>query len=280
MDDDYDFCYGISEDTILPILLSSLSTTEVCLMFLIQKCGPDIRYKSRSCKMKVNVNVDLCEQCKNLLNNLIHFHHVYLKQSCSQFSSAAKSLLLGVDNLKTINDDDENKVNQSSIADVAKPVATNIQTFENQEDNINILKNKPKQLVLNQITDKEGVSNDTDLRNNMAGNDNRIFNLKKARINTYKEEYFSCDYCGELLRNTVEYEKHKEAIHFQSSLTNVTKDIDNVMGDETESDSKLHIKESISSRIDLDEERFTCDECGEVLKSKVVYYKHKKKNSL
>ena len=61
MDDDYDYCYGISEDTILPILLSSLSATEVCLMFLIQKCGADIRYKSRSCKMKVNVNVDLCE---------------------------------------------------------------------------------------------------------------------------------------------------------------------------------------------------------------------------
>ena len=92
--------------------------------------------------------------------------------------------------MKTINDDD-NKVNQSSIADVTKPVATNIQTFENQEDNINILKNESKQLVLNQITDKEGVSNDTDLHNNMAGNDNRIFNLKKARINTYKEEYFS-----------------------------------------------------------------------------------------
>ena len=49
------------------------------------------------------------------------------------------------------------------------------------------------------------------------------------------------------------------------------------MGDETESDSKLHIKDSISSRIDLVEESFTCDECGEVLKSNVVYHKHKKR---
>ena len=76
-------CPGIQENSIIPILLSSLSTTELCLMFLIErdKADQNIYYRSRNCD-KVLQNGLFCPSCQELFDNLNHFHHIQLKKSC------------------------------------------------------------------------------------------------------------------------------------------------------------------------------------------------------
>ena len=79
-------CPGIQESSIIPILLSSLSTTESCLMFLIERDmnGQNIFYRSRNCEKDVK-NGNFCPSCQELFDNLCHFHHLHLKKSCNQF---------------------------------------------------------------------------------------------------------------------------------------------------------------------------------------------------
>ena len=75
---------GIQESSIIPILLSSLSTTESCLMFLIERDmnGQNIFYRSRNCEKDVK-NGNFCPSCQELFDNLCHYLH--LKKSCNQF---------------------------------------------------------------------------------------------------------------------------------------------------------------------------------------------------
>ena len=89
-----DICKGIPEGSIAPFLLSSLSTTELCLMFLIERdrSSKDIVYRSRKC-YNINNTETYCQSCKELLNNLNHFHHLYLKKSCKQFSDQKRKKL-------------------------------------------------------------------------------------------------------------------------------------------------------------------------------------------
>ena len=87
-DEEIKFCYGVLESQIMPMLLSSLTTTEICLMFLIQKSGKDVYFKSRNCVMEIDGNGNCCQKCVDLLDNLTHFHHLYLKQSCSQYTDS------------------------------------------------------------------------------------------------------------------------------------------------------------------------------------------------
>ena len=78
------YCYGVSESQIMPVLLTSLTTTEVCLMFLIQKCGNGIFYKSRKCEMEIDGNENCCQKCRDLLNNLIHLYNTFVSQTIMQ----------------------------------------------------------------------------------------------------------------------------------------------------------------------------------------------------
>ena len=79
-------CKGIQESCIMPILLSSLTTTELCLMFLIErdKLEQNIFYRSRNCQLMVEKG-PYCISCQELFNNLNHFHHLYLEKPCEQF---------------------------------------------------------------------------------------------------------------------------------------------------------------------------------------------------
>ena len=79
-------CNGIQESYIIPILLSSLSATELCLMFLIENDNSDqnIFYRSRNCQLFVE-NGKYCISCQELFDSLNHFHNLYLKKPCEQF---------------------------------------------------------------------------------------------------------------------------------------------------------------------------------------------------
>ena len=81
-------CPGLLERDIVPILLSSLSTTELCLMFYIEKSDQNILYRSRNCDREIAPKCEkkkLCENCQKLFKTLSHFHHLYLNVSCSQY---------------------------------------------------------------------------------------------------------------------------------------------------------------------------------------------------
>ena len=79
-------CLGIKETSIIPLLLSSLSSTELCLLFFIEEDthGQDVVYRSRRCDNKVS-NGKFCFACQELFDNLNHYHHLQLKKSCTQF---------------------------------------------------------------------------------------------------------------------------------------------------------------------------------------------------
>ena len=80
-------CRGIRESSIIPILLSSLSATELCLMFLIERDKTNqenIYYRSRFCEVLVE-DRKCCKACQELFNNLDHFHSIHMKKPCELF---------------------------------------------------------------------------------------------------------------------------------------------------------------------------------------------------
>ena len=87
-------CPGFAENEILPLLLSNLSTTEMLLMVLVEKNNAGIVYKSRNCGRTGDNSV--CDQCQKMFNNISHFHHLYLSQSCKQYLGS--TLKLGNEN--------------------------------------------------------------------------------------------------------------------------------------------------------------------------------------
>ena len=79
-------CKGIQESAIIPILLSSISSTELCLMLLIERDKKEqkIFYRSRNCQLSVG-NGKYCISCQELFDSLNHFHHLHLKKPCERF---------------------------------------------------------------------------------------------------------------------------------------------------------------------------------------------------
>ena len=79
-------CKGIQESAIIPILLSSISSTELCLMLLIERDKKEqkIFYRSRNCQLFVE-NRKYCISCQELFDSLNHFHHLHLKKPCERF---------------------------------------------------------------------------------------------------------------------------------------------------------------------------------------------------
>ena len=77
-------CLGLKESIVLPLLLSNLTTTELCLMFLIEKYENNVLYKSRNCN---GFQSPLCDECKETFDTANHFHHLYLKQTCNEFKN-------------------------------------------------------------------------------------------------------------------------------------------------------------------------------------------------
>ena len=246
-----EFCYGVSESQIMPMLLSSLTTTEICLMFLIQKCGTNIYYKSRNCKMEINGNGNCCQACQVLLNNLIHFHHLYLKQSCSQYSDSNKlnkwfnesftiaapfgfskqpdSMLAEIKEYKEFKDDLKADVIETNLSDQKK-----LQDFEDGKTEVNIDNKPAADINVINLEERNGdktMDEDTTLSfseklscvhcgeicssidelNKHRKTCRKFRKTVNRKINT--ENNYSCEVCGEVFNNTKLYGKHLKRIH-------------------------------------------------------------------
>jgi len=82
--------------------LSSLSATELCLMFLIERDQTNqqnIFYRSRTCNLVVN-DGRCCISCNELFDNLNHFQSIHMKKPCELFHKE-KSSTVQNDNIET-----------------------------------------------------------------------------------------------------------------------------------------------------------------------------------
>ena len=83
-------CQGIHESQIIPLLFSSVTATELCLMFLIERDKSDIWYRSRNCEEVAQNEYSYCSACSSLFENLKHFHHLHINKSCKEFSDSVQ----------------------------------------------------------------------------------------------------------------------------------------------------------------------------------------------
>ena len=131
-------CLGVKESSILPILLSHLSTTEICLMFLIEKQSEYFVYRSRNCP---RTNETLCNECKSIFNTLNHFHHVYLKQTCDEFKIG--NSLKYESSMREISLTDEKNVE----VDAQEIQIQSMLTIDENKDNKNVKENNNQNLL-------------------------------------------------------------------------------------------------------------------------------------
>ena len=194
-------CQGVKEICVLPILLSNLSTTEICLMFIIEKHGDKFLYKSRNC-VGGDDDESLCAKCKEIFDTLNHFHHLYLKQTCHEF--AIKN---------------------------APPPKIEIETdeyFETDEtfQTWSMSKLPPTleltQKIVEEIDTSEKKFNDIDIPLEAFKNENeeKSLNLKPVIDDSMlnfesleEEKMYICDDCGELLKDKITLESHMSKTH-------------------------------------------------------------------
>ena len=223
-------CPGIQESSIIPILLSSLSTTELCLMFLIERdrAGQNITYRSRNCKFVIDEKY--CSECQDLLDNLRHFHHLHLKKSCKEFQKENDAPAQAV------------KQNETKLRNLGNVTLT-IKTIDDEKMNEQEFGDNSEEEALFNICDECGeVFDDKDLLENHTlmqhkQNTQEVTNAKEVIIKIEdsnsssqaiieEETIFNiCDECGEVFDDKNLLEKHFLLKHNHSQGTPEISDV-------------------------------------------------------
>ena len=209
-------CSGINEQVLIPNLLSSLSSTELCLMILIERKNVDIVYRSRFCSGDSLVwgDIGYCNECKALYDNLVHFHHLYLKQSCSQFSQLRSGVTVPVAEVTP-----QNRKKRKYIKQEMKRANEYNELKEEQIDNIKIGKDLGTEVISNIILENSqdqfmlNYTEDIETSNKKFEGTNNVIAQEKTK-STHK-----CGKCGEHFvdkKSIREHmiQKHKEKCPF------------------------------------------------------------------
>ena len=187
-------CPGIQESSIIPILLSSLSSTELCLMFLIErdKSDQNIFYRSRNCD-KVVQNGNFCTSCQDLWDNLNHFHHLHLKKSCKQFQQENNTSELEQD--LEIRNLEENVGFTVEFSDEINNEENNSLDYKFIQSDIKI---EGSQGEIFKVEDF--VTEKTDGK-------------KKENLEDIKEKKYTCKYCEHIFSSSRQRSKHVQTLH-------------------------------------------------------------------
>ena len=207
----YNSCRGIRESSIIPILLSSLSATELCLMFLIERDKTNqenIYYRSRFCEVLVE-DRKCCNACQELFNNLDHFHSIHMKKPCELFH---KESVISVLN--------ENGITQA-IGNVTLTVCEESKAENKLED---------KKSIFNICKECGELFDDKTLferhsalehgKPTMEDNDKSQHEIKQIDENMGVAKgtktdmgKFCCRYCGESFKTKSKKENHRRKVH-------------------------------------------------------------------
>merc|ERR1719508_147792 len=69
--DQLTLCPGVSETEVLPLLSHFVNVNFACIMFLVERVGEDVMYRSRKCELVTQESGgDLCCSCKELFQSL------------------------------------------------------------------------------------------------------------------------------------------------------------------------------------------------------------------
>ena len=239
-------CPGIKETSIIPLLLSSLSTTELCLLFFIQgdQSGQDIVYRSRNCSNKEN-NENVCAHCQKLFNYLNHFHHLQLKKSCEQYK-------FEIENVSEALEDTVNEIKTEY-----SPKKLSEETTENDPS--------LGEVTLHVSDTKEGrVVTTSELSESKSGiQSESIYNI--------------CEECGEIFEDQEQLinhsQNHRENINEQLSSTEYIEkqDVELIVEDIKIEEEQKDLEAVNSLNSEKKEEKFTCDYCGVLLLKRRKY---------
>jgi len=196
-------CLGLKESIVLPLLLSNLTTTELCLMFLIEKYENNVLYKSRNCN---GFQSTLCDECKETFDTVNHFHHLYLKQTCNEF---------------------KNGLQKEKVSDLESPTKIlnnckeELVNDENKDNDLFEKESLPREMALhdNDAEEKKPMDNvesnsDPKKLEGIGGEEQTKAKNKKKKKKILEEEFLHiCKECGEVFKFRHGLEKHRNKTH-------------------------------------------------------------------
>jgi len=176
-------CPGILEGDILPLISNSQTFSEVCILYLVEKSGEDIVYRSRDCTLLQveNGEYDLCSSCSELITVVNEgFQLENIKDRNEEH---------GVKRFKFDASD-----NQMVKDDAFSPLIKIEEDFDYQTYN-----------------------GDGDHENDDYVTNNQMVNKKK----TIKLKPIPCDFCDKTLNSKKKYLRHCHKFHSNESLSDI-----------------------------------------------------------
>ena len=183
-------CIGLPENEILPLLLSNLSSTELFVMVFIENNNNNVVYRSRKCKIFSAGSGKVCEDCQKLYNNISHFHHLYLDQSCQQYiSKATENVATKSDSNDSIKEEKAGEEKTLDILDILNQGEKSefydeLSDAKNQEPNVEV-----------EFVDKDNKPS----RNKSTNKTNSILKC--------------CSECGEMVKSAIGLKRHVRKVH-------------------------------------------------------------------
>ena len=268
-------CLGLNESLVLPLLLSNLSSTELCLMFLIEKQDNSFLYRSRNCS---GFPIQLCDECKETFDTLNHFHHIYLKQTCNEFRNGLQRET--VINTVTSYNSKEELVNVENTDDV-KSTAIDLETMSLPKIPIEC---KDAFVDIDNIDVEE---KDKPIKASEETGEKNIIKVKNKKNKLEKDFVHNCNECGEVFQIETTLERHIRRIHpkkFNCQFCSVgeTKGLNYhqykshlVMSHLEEKENPEYLK-----IVKKEEEECKCSTCGALFTNAASLKCHVKKNHM
>jgi len=222
-------CPGIQESSIIPILLSSLSATELCLMFLIERDKTNqqnIIYRSRTCDLVVN-DGSCCIACNALFDNLNHFHSIHMKKPCELFHKESSSpvqnknirtndfgnitltLFKDTEAEKKVDDKETNFRNCEECGELFSDKRALARHSKFEHEKLELEDNENGQQEIGHIEESvDSVVHDKVILDEVLRNDKSIKMEQSSELNKY-----TCKYCGELFEKQSRLYSHRRRVH-------------------------------------------------------------------
>merc|ERR1719186_1635629 len=189
--DHLNLCPGVSETEVLPLLSHFVNVNFACIMFLVERVGEDVMYRSRKCELVTQKRgEDLGSSCKELFQSLKLEINNFVKEEAETDDGIEDFLNIELD-FQAENDEKGNGMFKNDLKNIKEDSmdCEKKQMLESVEEDIEIRKKSPSTNKSSWICQVCG----------------RIFGQKSTLHNHTKNmhdppEFEPCHICGKIIK--------------------------------------------------------------------------------